>query len=269
MSDQMEQREGRIAVEELTDKDGDDPEKITGGYIIETDIHEGNHYSPVKNIKMSYKYPDDKEYDPAQYEYITDFIGQMENVLYSGSFKDPQNGWRRYLDEKTLIDFIILKEFYGDLDAYTSTYMYKRRGVDKLFFGPIWDADKGWNNDNRVPHPQYPPQTSLMIYAGFYMPSYVENDWFQRLWQDETFRRDVTARWDSVKDRMVAKVNEVLDTQPAAMSKAIEANFEVWPFYYQASSEANMPAPTYGEEIERIRRITSERAAVLDKLFNE
>ena len=108
-----------------------------------------------------------------------------------------------------------------------------------------------------------------MIYAGFYMPSYVENDWFQRLWQDETFRRDVTARWDSVKDRMVAKVNEVLDTQPAAMSKAIEANFEVWPFYYQASSEANMPAPTYGEEIERIRRITSERAAVLDKLFNE
>lgn len=269
MSDHMEQREGRIAVEELTDKDGDDPEKITGGYIIETDIHEGNHFSPRMNIKMSYKYPDDKEYDPAQYEYITDFIGQMEDVLYSGSFKDPQNGWRRYLDEKTLIDFIILKEFYGDLDAYTSTYMYKRRGVDKLFFGPIWDADKGWNNDNRVPHPQYPPQTSLMIYAGFYMPSYVENDWFQRLWQDETFRRDVAARWDSVKDRMVAKVNEVLDTQPAAMPKAIEANFEVWPFYYQASSEANMPAPTYGEEIERIRRITSERAAVLDKLFNQ
>lgn len=269
MSDHMEQREGRIAVEELTDKDGDDPEKITGGYIIETDIHEGNHFSPRMNIKMSYKYPDDKEYDPAQYEYITDFIGQMENVLYSGSFKDPQNGWRRYLDEKTLIDFIILKEFYGDLDAYTSTYMYKRRGVDKLFFGPIWDADKGWNNDNRVPHPQYPPQTSLMIYAGFYMPSYVENDWFQRLWQDETFRRDVAARWNSVKDRMVAKVNEVLDTQPAAMSKAIEANFEVWPFYYQASSEANMPAPTYGEEIERIRRITSERAAVLNKLFNQ
>ena len=55
----------------------------------------------------------------------------------------------------------------------------------------------------------------------------------------------------------------------AAMPKAIEANFKVWPFYYQASSEANMPAPTYGEEIERIRQITDDRAAVLDRLFNQ
>lgn len=270
MSDQMEQREGRIAVEELTDKDGADPEKITGGYIIETDIHEGNRYTAYKNIRMTYKYPDDEEYDPAQYQYISDFIDNAESVLYSSDFKDPETGWRRWFDEKTLVDFVIIKEFCGDLDGYTSVYMYKRRGVDKLFFGPIWDVDKGWDNDKRAPHgPQYMPLESLMIYAGFYMPSYVEYDWFQRLWEDESFRESVATRWDMVRDRLVAKVNEVLATQPVAMKKAIEANFEVWPFYYQASDEANMPAPTYEEELERISRLTDQRAALLDRLFNE
>ena len=269
MSDHMEQREGRIAVEELTDKDGADPEKITGGYIVETDIHEGNHYSPRKNIKMTYKYPDDKEYDPAQYEYITNFIGQMENALYSSSFKDPQSGWRKYLDEKTVIDFIIVKELCGDMDGYTSIYMYKRRGVDKLFFGPIWDVDKGWDNDNRTPHWNYPPESSLMMFAGFWMPNNVEYDWMQRLWDDETFRTAVAKRWSSVRDRLVNKIMTELDARTAAMSKAIEANYTVWDFNKQASTEANPPADTYPEEIQRIKDLTKTRAALLDRLFNE
>ncbi len=269
MSDHMEQREGRIAVEELTDKDGADPEKITGGYIVETDIHEGNHYSPRKNIKMTYKYPDDKEYDPAQYEYITNFIGQMENALYSSSFKDPQSGWRKYLDEKTVIDFIIVKELCGDMDGYTSIYMYKRRGVDKLFFGPIWDVDKGWDNDNRTPHWNYPPESSLMMFAGFWMPNNVEYDWMQRLWDDETFRAAVAKRWSSVRDRLVNKIMTELDARTAAMSKAIEANYTVWDFNKQASTEANPPADTYPEEIQRIKDLTETRAALLDRLFNE
>lgn len=269
MSDHMEQREGRIAVEELTDKDGADPEKITGGYIVETDIHEGNHYSPRKNIKMTYKYPDDKEYDPAQYEYITNFIGQMENALYSSSFKDPQAGWRKYLDEKTVIDFIIVKELCGDMDGYTSIYMYKRRGVDKLFFGPIWDVDKGWDNDKRTPHLNYHPESSLMMFAGFWMPNDVEYDWMQRLWDDETFRAAVAKRWSSVRDRLVNKIMTELDARTAAMSKAIEANYTVWDFNEQASTEANPPADTYPEEIQRIKDLTETRAALLDRLFNE
>lgn len=267
MSDHMEQREGRIEVDELTEADGSAPDKITGGYIIETDLHEGNHFSPNKRVQMTYKYPDDKDYDPAQYDYITDFIGKMENVLYSDSFTDPQNGWRKYLDEKTLIDFIIVKEFCQDVDGYTSTYMYKRRGVDKLFFGPVWDVDKGWDNDKRTEHGE--PLENLMIFAGFWMANYVQDDWFQRLWGDETFRRDVAERWASVRSRLVETVDRELDVMTDSMAKAIEANFSVWTFYEQVSTEAEMPAKTYPEEIQRIRRLTQERAALLDRLFNK
>ena len=265
MSDQMERAEGRIAVDKLDEKSSD--EDISGGYIVETDIHEGNFYSAFKNIKMTYKYPKDDECKPEQYAYISDFIARAEQALYAADYKDPQNGWRKWFDEKTLADFIIIKELAGDLDGYTSTYCYKRRGIDKFFFGPIWDCDKGWNNDKRVPHSQYRPLSSLMIYAGFWMPSSVENDWFQRFWSDETFRAFVAQRWAARRDELVAITYRELDRMPVAMAQAIEANFTVWPFYYQYSDEANMPARTYAEEIARIRTLTDERVKLLDNLF--
>ena len=267
MSDQMERAKGRIEVDKLDDQSPS--EDIEGGYIIETDIHEGNFYSALKRVKMSYKYPKDDECKPEQYTYITDFINRAERALYASDYKDRENGWRKYFDEKTLADFVIIKELAGDLDGYTSTYMYKRRGVDKLFFGPIWDCDKGWNNDKRIPHPSYQPLSSLMIHAGFWMPSYVENDWFWRLWEDESFRAFVAKRWADKKAELIAVTNRILDEAPVDMAKAIEANFSVWRFYYQYSDEANMPAKTYSEEIARIRTLTQQRAALLDKLFNK
>lgn len=218
---------------------------------------------------MTYKYPEDDDFHQSQYDYITDFLNQAETALYGADYKDPENGWRKYFDEKSLADFIIIKEFVGDLDGYTSTYMYKRRGYDKIFFGPIWDCDKGWNNDNRVPHREYPPLSSLMIYAGFWMPPYIENDWFHRFWSDETFRAFVAERWAVKKEELKRITNQVLTDMPASMAKAIEANFTVWPFNYQHNHEANPPAETYEKEIERMRRLSEERAVLLDVEFNK
>lgn len=268
MSDQLERATGRVAVEKLEEADGDNPDKITGGYLIEADLHEGNHPTAMKKIRFSYKYPKDDDFHQSQYDYISDFLNKAEQALYGPDFKDPQKGWRKYFDEKTLADFVIIKEFVGDMDGYTSIYAYKRRGHDKLFFGPIWDCDKGWDNDRRVPHSQYHPLTSLMIHAGFWMPSNVQDDWFQHLWTDETFRAFVAKRWADKKEELKALTDRVLREAPADMAKAIEANFTVWPFYYQYSSEAKMPAQTYELEIQRIRDISAAREALLDNLFN-
>lgn len=267
MSDQMERADGRIAVDKLEEKDGDDPDKITGGYILETDVHDGDHYTSLRNIKMSYKYPEDDDFDQAQYDYMTSFITDVETVLYGDNYMDEDNGWRKYMDMRTLADFIIIKELVADMDGYASTYMYKRRGVDKLFFGPIWDCDKGWDNERRTSS-QYPIERNLMIHAGFDMPNCNGDNWFKRVWTDPEFRRFVAARWASRKNELLAVTERVLSEVPSSMPKSIEANFTVWDFYFQSSSEAKMPAETYDAEIERIRELTRKRAALLDELFN-
>ena len=269
MSDHMEVSKGRIGLDKLEKDDGADAEKITGGHLIETNIHNDEGY-PVAftsshGIYMDHKYPKDDDMDIAQYQYMEDFIDKAEKVLYSSDFKDPTNGWRKYFDECSLADFIIIKEFAGDMDGYTSTYFYKRRGVDKIYFGPIWDLDKGWNNDKRTPHGD--TLTQLMIYGGFYMPPYINPDWFHRFWQDADFRKFVGQRWASKKAELKAKVLSELEEKPKQMHKAIEANFSVWKFYYQYSDEANMPAQTYELEIERMKNLTEKRAALLDEKF--
>lgn len=269
MSDQMEVAKGRIDLDKLVAADGSDPVKITGGHLIETNIHHDEPY-PVsftssKGIYMDHKYPKDDDMDISQYKYIEDFIRKAEAALYSSNFTDPVNGWRKWFDEKTLADFIIVKEFAGDMDGYTSTYFYKRRGVDKIFFGPVWDLDKGWNNDKRTPHGS--TLTQLMIYGGFYMPPYINPDWFHRFWQDAEFRKFVGRRWASKKEQLKSKVLSELDEKPKQMRKAIAANFSIWDFYYQYSGEANMPARTYELEIQRMRDLTVQRAALLDAKF--
>lgn len=269
MSDQMEVAKGRIDLDKLVAADGSDPVKITGGHLIETNIHHDEPY-PVsftssKGIYMDHKYPKDDDMDISQYKYIEDFIRKAEAALYSSNFTDPVNGWRKWFDEKTLADFIIVKEFAGDMDGYTSTYFYKRRGVDKIFFGPVWDLDKGWNNDKRTPHGN--TLTQLMIYGGFYMPPYINPDWFHRFWQDAEFRQFVGRRWASKKEQLKSKVLSELDEKPKQMRKAIIANFTVWDFYYQYSNEANMPARTYELEIQRMKDLTVQRAALLDAKF--
>lgn len=269
MSDQMEVAKGRINLDKLVAADGSDPNKISGGHLIETNIHHDEGY-PVsftssRGIYMDHKYPKDDDMDISQYKYMEDFVRKAEAALYSSNFTDPSVGWRKWFDEKTLADFIIVKEFAGDMDGYTSTYFYKRRGVDKIFFGPIWDLDKGWNNDRHTPHGD--TLTQLMIFGGFYMPPYINPDWFHRFWQDAEFRKFVGARWAAKKDELKAKVLSELEQKPQQMRKAIEANFSVWPFYYQYSGEANMPAKTYELEIERMKQLTEQRANLLDRKF--
>lgn len=283
MSDQIQRKKGRIAVDKLEAVDGSDPSKITGGYILECDLHEGN-WTSSHNIRWSIKYPEDDDYDPAQYSYIKNFLNTAEAALYGYNYQDPVNGWRKYFDEKTLVDFLIVKELSGDMDGFTSIYIYKRRGIDKFFFGPIWDVDKGWRNDNRD---MYYGQ-ELMLKAGFRM-NYQQYDWFNRLWDDPTFRQAVNTRWQQKKGDLERRINSYLDEMETKMYKAVRANFGVteerdnwsgfaannkyttcpWPWMFQDCQDAPLPKANYDAEIQYIRDVTEDRIKVLDRKFAE
>lgn len=262
MSDHVERDAGRVAVEKLTAADGTTK---TGGYIIESNIQPDDSpwfWGNRTNISFLMKYPEDDDYAQSQLEWIDGFVGDAEAVLYGVNFKDKTNGWRKYFDEKTMADFIIIKEFVGDPDGYMSTRCYKRDGVEKLFFGPVWDCDKSWDNDPRIA-----TDAGLMMDAGFHM-AYVNPDWFNRVWQDADFRRFVYNRWLQKKGELYDMVMHELDTQPAAMAKSIRANFTVWDYFSQGS-EGKPPAATYELEIERLRTQTDNRCNILDREFNK
>ena len=55
------------------------------------------------------------------------------------------------MDLETYSKFFIVEEFCGDADAvWSSFYVTKKRGDNKYYFGPVWDFDLGFDNDQRL-----------------------------------------------------------------------------------------------------------------------
>ena len=129
VSDQVEVAKGRVPVEEQETTDTEEP-AITGGYLIELDGFASSEpvwFQTPKGLKVTVKYPKDDEINMKQRRYITDYICNFEDVLFSAQFTDPEEGYRAWIDEKSLIDWYIACELVGNSDSFWSTYIYKKR----------------------------------------------------------------------------------------------------------------------------------------------
>lgn len=269
LTDHKERGKNRIDVEKLGAEDGDDDAIIRGGHILETVSYIADksiNFRTNQNIIIDHKYPKEDNHTAKQWQFIEDYLNQAEDVLYSDMFSDTENGWRKYFDERSLANYIVVKEFCGDMDGYISTMLYKKRDCDLIFWGPVWDVDKGWENDIRTPFEDYPPCSSLMIFGGFRM-HYNSDDWYGRLWRDAGLRHLVSERYKSVREKLIDTMNRELDNLPAQMRKSIEANFSVWPHDYQECEDAPSPEKTYDEEILKIKNQMNMRISLLDILF--
>lgn len=269
LADHKERGKNRIDVEKLGVEDGDDDQIIRGGHILETVsyiLDKSINFATKKNIIIDHKYPKPDNHTIKQWQYIEDYVNLAESVLYSDSFADYDNGWRKYFDERSLANYIVVKEFCGDMDGYISTMLYKKRDCDLIFWGPVWDVDKGWGNDIRTPFEEYPPSSSLMILGGFRM-HYNSDDWYGRLWKDERLRQLVSERYKNLRTKLIETFNNEIDNLPVQMRKSIEANYSVWPHDYQECSDAPTPEKTYDEEIMKIRNQMNMRLSLLDLLL--
>ena len=135
---------------------------VTSGIIVEVDKHYAEDGVPGffgdHKIPYALKDPDERKKkkdgseDP---EGITDDkiagfksrILDFEKVLYDSDYKDPENGWTKYLDLDSAVDYYLVKEFTkeNDGDFYRSNFFYMPDYTDsskKFHMGPVWDFDR-------------------------------------------------------------------------------------------------------------------------------
>lgn len=152
LCDQVEVNDNRVEIDELT-PDDNSGEALTGGYLIEADGYaydepvwfSDRHYG----IPFTIKSPDSDEITAEQRRYIEDYVNMVldRNMIYN---TDPVTGYRSVFDLKSFIQHMLVNEVAGNTDCYWSTYMYKRRNDPKIYTGPVWDFDLGFNNDYRT-----------------------------------------------------------------------------------------------------------------------
>ena len=104
---------------------------LTGGYILSVDKIDPDFtfgsdgwkstpnpsYPDAMPIIFQYYYPKSEDIVNPQREYIKNFITEFENALISPNFKDPDNGYQKYLNVASFIDFMLLNEI-------TSTFFF-------------------------------------------------------------------------------------------------------------------------------------------------
>ena len=67
----------------------------------------------------------------------------LEKNVYLGKLK--------YIDLYSFYRYFIIQEFCGDIDTVLSSFnVHKKKGNNKLYFGPVWDYDLSFDNDPRL-----------------------------------------------------------------------------------------------------------------------
>ena len=131
LCDQIQVHKKRVNITEMTPEDNSG-EALTGGYLIEVDAYadqEVSWFTSDYYTRVTIKSPDEDEITTQQKNYIRNHYSKMEK------------NWRTYLDTDTYLRHLFVGEMSGNTDTYWSVYMYKQRGDDKIYTGPVWDFD--------------------------------------------------------------------------------------------------------------------------------
>lgn len=263
VSDQMEVREKRVEITEQEDPMTDTSD-ISGGYFLEVDgfaYQEPAYFRTDRGVAVTIKSPDDEIIDRRQIDYIRNHTNKFENALFSDDFTDPEKGYRQYVDSVTLAAWYVASEFTANPDCFWSTYMYKEKGDDRFYWGPLWDYDIAFNNCDRVGD----VSRDLMINRGF--GDDLTKLWVLRMWQDPWFVNLIHRTWKELVDKGIEQhVLDYIDSLAAEIDASQKLNFAKWPVNQHVYNELQL-FNTYGEGIEFLKKFVSEHCAYLTEVF--
>ena len=268
---------GRVAISKLgpNENSGD---ALTGGYIVSIDKGANGWYSSIppsqstlgQRIQFNYVYPQIDSITLYQRNYIKSYVDSFEQALHSPAFQHPQNGWRRYADEASFVDYLIVNEVAKNIDGYRlSTYLHKdkqSRG-GKLVAGPAWDYDLAFYNAN------YCRGSDTAGWAWQYNETCPGDFWQVPFWWgrwqlDTSFQANVRCRWKQLRTTTLsdARIQTVIDSVVYVTQEARARHFQRWPLIGQYVWPNVQPVPTsYAGEILQLKNWFSNRIAWVDR----
>lgn len=141
------------------------------------------------------------------------------NLYYNDDelFKNENNGWRKYLDEDSFIDWYIIHAFTHNGLGWSSNFLYYNPEYKKIFMGPLWNFDRAFGNTNTTQH-----LSKGLPMDGFYQ---------KRLFLDEKFVEKFKARWNECYSELCAQfgLQGFLASLEESIKEDAELNFKIWP----------------------------------------
>lgn len=266
LCDQVEVSTGRVEVEKMKTNDVTLP-NLSGGYLIEMDAYadqEISWFTSARNrIPVTIKFPKKDEIVPEQRNYIESYFNQMEAAVYSLGYTNPATGYRKYLDIPSFLRHFLVGEISGNTDTYWSTYMYKKRNDDLFYFGPVWDFDLAYENDNRT----YPINNkSNWIYLSGSSANGVAN-LVNRLMTDPALVNQLKSVYAHYRDNGIISQEtlvDVVNNYALEMDKSQSLNFMRWDILNSYVHQNPVALGSFSAEVEHVKNYISDRIAWMD-----
>lgn len=266
---------------------GEEGDELTGGYIVEVGPNDRPYHvstqHPVTStgqaitdsyIYFRYDWPDYEDMTANQVNYINGAIDRMDSVFASADYKNPETGYRKYIDVQSFMDFQLFNELSHNPDGYRqSAKFFKRRdSEDPRFKMVLWDFNlaygncsynRGWYTSNWV----YQQNAYLHTGGNFLVPFY----WY-KMWKDDSYVAARKERWAQLRagnlrsDRLMATIdsltNEITSGGAEYRNDLARPRWgqKLWPNRYVPSS--------YEDEINYLKGWITERIAWLDARFD-
>ena len=254
LSDQIEVDKNRVNIKEMepTDNSG---EALTGGYFIEVDGYadtEISYFYSQRGTPVTIKSPDEDEITPEQKNYIASHFSLMEN--------NPA----QYLDYNTFLRHFLVGELSGNTDTYWSTYMYKHRGNDTLFVGPVWDFDIAFDNDYRT----YPinNKNDYVYRSGGsvvgYMRTLTDKVINSSQGADQLLITWIQARWTGID---AGSLCAYIDQEAQNLQQSQRLNFLRWPILNSNVHMNPTSRGSYQAEVDYLKKYIENRIVWMDR----
>lgn len=232
------------------------------GYLLEIDAKaEAEDITfNVQHIEQPINIKDpDVEVGSEAYTYVVTYLDNIDRILFSEEFKDPSNGYAKYLDMQSFVDWYLINEIAKNSDAifYTSCYMNLSR-EGKLKMGPLWDFDIAFGNINYNVNAAEP--------EGFWIKG--SNQWYKRLFQDPAFVSLVKERFAYFYSQKDIIFNEINRNAEYLQYAAIENNNK-WGTLYTYTWPNSDILGSYQNEVQSMKNWLSRRFEWLNTAMSE
>lgn len=272
---------------------GTDGGDLSGDFLVEIDRPDDPYYLSKykpwtdfngsrawdKTIKYQYKSPDEEDFAelPAgTKEALNNEIHRMETVFAGANYADAENGYRKYIDVTSFIDYMLSTELSKNIDGYRlSTNLYKysatraqEEGLDSRWKMSLWDFNIAWGNADYYQGGSTDGWHYTFNIRERYDDCQVPFYWYQLL-NDDYYVEQMKKRWTAYRhanysdERIMATVDSLVHL--LTVEGAVTRNQQAWGAMGRYVWPNNYVGANYQAEVNYLKNWIKERLAFMDE----
>ena len=225
------------------------------GYLLEIDqvnnLDSDDVYFETDEFLINIKAPK-LNFESTEYNYIKEWITEFENVLKSSAFSDPTQGYQKYIDVDSFVDWYLINEITKNKDAKEESSIYLNMiPGEKIKMGPLWDFDLAFGNveNSEFENPE-----------GFWIK---DNAWYRGLFQDPNFVNKVKTRFAYFRSQQIFLL-ERIDFYASYLDELQQKNHAQWDVFRNIPWPNTSASESYKQEVDELKSWYNDRMDWLD-----